>query len=157
VSSAGPWQGLLPAFFVWGSANAFLVNNGWAQLPIVSLAMGFVGAFAVISTGVLLSKTELSRPIRYCGENSIVIYLAFFLFMASTRILFLKFTPTVDPGIMSLIVTTAGVIGPVLLFWSVRNTSASFLFRRPQWARLSSPEPQWHSAPHVEIARSQAR
>ena len=43
-----------------------------------------------------------------------------------------------DLAIVSLIVTAAGVVGPVLLFWAVRKTPLSFLFRRPQWAQLSA-------------------
>jgi hypothetical protein len=29
-------------------------------------------------------------------------------------------------------------MGPVLLYWSVRNTPLSFLFRRAPWAKLSA-------------------
>ena len=41
-------------------------------------------------------------------------------------------------ALVSFIVTAVGVIGPVLLYWSVRNTPWSFLFRRPQGLRLSA-------------------
>jgi uncharacterized membrane protein YcfT len=74
---------------------------------------------------------------RYCGENSIVIYLAFFMFMAAARTLLLKAGVIGDLALVSFIVTAAGVAGPVPLFWMVRRTPLSFLFRRPQWARLS--------------------
>ena len=143
--------------FVWGAANGFAVHHGWSHLPVVSLVMGFIGAGAVISMGVLLSKTGLAVALRYCGENSIVIYLAFFLFMAGSRGLLLKLAPGLDLGVMSLAVTAAGVIGPLLLFWAVRNTKVRFLFRRPQWARLATTPRGWHSVPHADIASPQAR
>lgn len=127
---------LLAGLFVWGYANAVFVHAGWSHLPGVSLAMGAVGALAVVTMGVLLSMTSLARPIRYCGENSIVIYLAFFLFMAGSRILLLKTGIVADLGLVALMVTAAGVIGSVLLFWAVRYTPLAFLFRRPQWAKL---------------------
>jgi len=135
-----------PAIFsglvIWAFANGWLVAQGYSTLPGVSLAMGYVGAAAVMSTGVLLSKLHLARAIRYCGENSIVIYLAFFLFMAGSRAALLKSGLVTDLGIISLLVTAAGVVGSVLLFWAVRKTPFSFLFRRPQWARLSTGVPE---------------
>jgi uncharacterized membrane protein YcfT len=76
------------------------------------------------------------EPLRYCGENSIVIYLAFFLGMAASRIVLLKTGAITDIGTCSLIVTTAGVVGALLLFWLVRNTPFRFLFVRPDWARI---------------------
>ena len=41
-----------------------------------------------------------------------------------------------DLGTISLIVTAAGVIVPLVLFWTVRGTPLRFLFERPAWARL---------------------
>jgi uncharacterized membrane protein YcfT len=148
---------ILTGLFIWGSFNALLVQAGLSKLPGSSLVLGFIGAAAVVSSGVLLSKTKLAGPIRYCGENSIVIYLAFFLFMAGSRTVLLKISFVSDLGLVSLLVTAAGVIGPVLLFWMVRNTRGSFLFRRPKWARLASRDSRWHSGPHVDIPRPQAR
>jgi uncharacterized membrane protein YcfT len=141
-----------PAIFagllLWGFGNFWMVHHGYAALPGVSLALGFIGAAAVISAGVLLSKLRLAQPLRYAGENSIVIYLAFFLFMAFTRSLLLRFGVISDLGVVALCTTAAGVLGPVLLFWATRHGAFSFLFRRPRWARLASPGEQWHSAPH---------
>ena len=148
---------ILAGLFIWGSFNAMAVSTGLSKLPLLSLILGFIGAAAVVSFGVLISKTRLAEPIRYCGENSIVIYLAFFLFMAGSRAVLLKTDLVSDLALVSLLVTAAGVLGPVLLFWAVRKTQAAMLFNRPQWARLAPGGARWHSAGHVEIARSQAR
>ena len=134
---------------IWGLANGFMVGQGLAQLPGVSLPLGFIGASAVIACGVLLSKLSIARPLRYAGENSIVIYLAFFLFMAATRTILLRFNVFADLGVVSLLTTVAGVIGPVLLFWATRNTRLSLLFRRPAWAKLETRAPQWHNDGYV--------
>ncbi len=147
----------LAGLVIWGSANAMMVHSGLSTLPGLGLALGFVGAAAVVSGGVLLSKTKLAEPIRYCGENSIVIYLAFSLFMASSRAVLLKLGIISDLGLVSLVVTMAGIIGPVIMFWAVRHTRLAFLFRRPQWARLAPGRIRWHSAAHVKITRPQAR
>lgn len=137
VGSLNPLA-ILAGLVGWGIINAILVDKGWAHLPGIGLVLGFIGAGAVISTGVFLTRFKLARPIRYCGQNSIVIYLSFFMFMAATRSVLLKTGFVDDLALVSLIVTLAGVIGPVLLFWAVRRTPLSFLFVRPHWARIAA-------------------
>jgi len=88
---------------------------------------------------VLLSTRGWALPLRYAGENSIVIYLAFFLPMATTRAALLKFAPGLDLGVVALIVTAAGVVTPLILHMLVRNTPLGFLFKRPDWAKLQPP------------------
>jgi uncharacterized membrane protein YcfT len=128
--------GIMIGLAIWAVINAILVDNGAASLPGIGLILGFIGAGAVVAFGVLLARFKLASPIRYCGANSIVIYLSFFMFMAASRSVLLKTGVIEDLAIVSVIVTAVGVIGPVLLFWAVRNTPLSFLFRRPHWARV---------------------
>ena len=52
-----------------------------------------------------MARSDVFRPLRYCGQNSIVIYLAFFLPMAATRIALLKTGIITDLGTISLLVT----------------------------------------------------
>jgi hypothetical protein len=56
--------------------------------------------------------------------------------MAASRIVLIKTGIITDGGTISLIVTTAGVIGPLVMYWMVRNTPAKFLFERPDMFRL---------------------
>ncbi len=121
---------------VWAVAEGAAVFSGISELPGVSLGLGLVGAVAVVSFSALLSKSDLLAPLRYCGQNSIVIYLAFFLPMAASRTLLLKLGVISDLGTISVLVTVCGVIGPLLLFWAVRGTRLRFLFERPVWAHL---------------------
>jgi uncharacterized membrane protein YcfT len=116
----------------WGVVNGVLVFNGFADLSVVSLALGLAGAAAVVTVSVLLAKSDLATPLRYCGRNSIVIYLAFFLPMAASRVLLIKTGWISDVGTISALVTLAGVIGALLCFWAVRHTLLSFLFERPE-------------------------
>jgi uncharacterized membrane protein YcfT len=74
--------------------------------------------------------------LRYIGEHSIVIYLSFFIFMAGARTVLLKFGIIDDVGVISLLVTLAGVIGPLVLYWTTRRTPLRYLFERPSWAML---------------------
>ena len=126
----------LGGLILWALLNGWAVFNGYADLPVVSLALAALGAMAVVSGSALLAGTPAARPLRYCGANSIVIYLAFFLPMAVTRIVLLKLGIIPDIGTISAIVTVAAVIGPLIMVWIVRGTWFSFLFERPNWARL---------------------
>ncbi|ESR25505.1 acyltransferase family protein [Lutibaculum baratangense] len=127
---------------VWGVVNGTLVAQGVADMPFVGLALGTVGAIAVVTFSVLLVGTAAAEPLRYCGERSIVIYLAFFVFMAGSRVVLLKTGIIPDLGTVSLIVTAAGVVGPLVLAAIVRPTPLAFLFRRPAWTRIDRREPK---------------
>jgi uncharacterized membrane protein YcfT len=121
---------------VWAIANGVLVFAGYGDLPFVSLALGLFGAGAVVTAATLLAQSHFCSWLRYCGANSIVIYLAFFLGMAASRSVLLKTGVISDVGTISALVTTAGVIGALMLYWTVRNTPFRFLFERPAWARV---------------------
>jgi uncharacterized membrane protein YcfT len=117
---------------MWGVFNAYYVWTGLAELPIVSLTLGMVGATAVVALSALMAKVDLLAPLRYCGRNSIVIYLAFFLPMAATRALLIKSGLIDDIGTISTLVTLAGIVGALAWFWAVRGTALHFLFERPE-------------------------
>jgi uncharacterized membrane protein YcfT len=131
---------LMALLYIWSSLNSFAVISGYANAPLVGLFLGFAGAAAVITTGVLLARTGYAEWLRYLGANSIVLYLAFFLFMAVTRSVALKLMPSVNVDVLAAVTTLAGVIGPVLLFWTVRGTRLGFLFKRPAWGGLKQVE-----------------
>ena len=49
-----------------------------------------------------------------------------------------------DLGTEALVITAAGVLGPLVLFWLVRWTPARFLFERPRMFWLASkPRPRF--------------
>ncbi len=100
----------LAGLTIWGLANGILVFNGVAGLPFVSLALGLAGAAAVVAVSALLAQIRLFEPLRYCGEHSIVIYLAFFLGMAASRSVLLKYGWISDIGTISAIVTLSGTV-----------------------------------------------
>ncbi len=142
---------LMAALGVWGIVNGALVFGGWSQSPGIGLALGFIGAAAVIAMGVLLSRTRMAEPIRYLGSNSIVVYLAFFLFMAVSRSVLIRFAPELGVDVIALLVTAAGVLGPVVLHLMVRHTALKFLFVRPAIAKVESWRKGWHSGEHEQL------
>jgi uncharacterized membrane protein YcfT len=129
-AQAQPWLAL-GLLTLWGLLNSTMVHAGYAPLPLFSLALGLIGAAAVATVSSLMAMHDVFRPLRYCGRNSIVIYLAFFLPMAATRTVLLTTGWIPDVGSMSVIITAVGVIGSLALFWAVRGTWASILFERP--------------------------
>jgi uncharacterized membrane protein YcfT len=121
----------LAGLAVWAGANESLVAAGISEWPLISLVLGISGACAIITIGTLLARAHWLNVLRFCGEHSIVIYLAFFLPMATTRTLLLRSGIIPDIGAMSLIVTITGVIGALLIWQAALRLRANFLFERP--------------------------
>jgi len=115
----------------WALVNGGLVALGYGEWPVISLMLGLAGACAIITMGTLLARMHWLNFLRFCGEHSIVIYLAFFLPMATTRTLLLKTGIVPDIGMVSLIVTVAGVTGALLIWRVALWAHANFLFERP--------------------------
>jgi uncharacterized membrane protein YcfT len=121
----------LSGLAAWALVNGSVVALGLSEQPIISLMLGLAGACAIVTIGTLLARLHWLDALRFCGEHSIVIYLAFFLPMASARILLLKTGVIHDIGLISLIVTIIGVAGALLVWRVALWTRAYFLFERP--------------------------
>jgi uncharacterized membrane protein YcfT len=117
---------------LWALINGGLVWFGMSEWPLISLVLGLSGACAVVTSGTLLARMHWLNFLRFCGEHSIVIYLAFFLPMASTRTLLLKGGMIHDIGTISLIVTVVGVVGALLIWRVALAAGANVLFERPE-------------------------
>lgn len=124
------------ALAAWGVLNGALVVLGWADRPFVSLALGALGAAALVAAAALLAMRDALPPLRRCGETTLAIYLAFFLPMAVTREILLRSGVVADVGTVSLIVTMVAVVVPLIVERAVRHTRLRFLFVRPQALRL---------------------
>ncbi len=116
---------------LWAIGNGVMVFAGLAPLPGIALALGFIGAAAVVTFAALLAEGGWLKALRYAGANSIVVYLAFFLPMAVARSVLIKLGLISDVGTIALIVTAVGVGTPLVLHALVRNTPLRFLFERP--------------------------
>jgi uncharacterized membrane protein YcfT len=115
----------------WALVNGSLVGSGFSELPLISLMLGLSGACAIVTIGTLLARTHWLNFLRFCGEHSIVIYLAFFLPMAATRTLLLRTGLIHDIGTISLVVTVVGVFGALAIWRIALKAGANFLFERP--------------------------
>lgn len=132
----------------WAVINAVLVHIGAADLPVISLLLGLAGACAIITVGTLLAEKRWLDGLRFCGEHSIVIYLAFFLPMAISRSLLLKYAPFLDLGVIAIIVNIAGVVGALIIWKLAMKSGATFLFERPDafWIAPRKKTPRLQAA-----------
>jgi uncharacterized membrane protein YcfT len=133
----------LAALALWAIIDGGLVMSGFSESPLISLILGLAGACAIVTSATLLARMQWLTALRFCGEHSIVIYLAFFLPMAATRTLLLRAGPFHDVGTISLIVSIAGVVGALLLWRIALKGGAKFLFERPAafWIEPKQPRP----------------
>jgi uncharacterized membrane protein YcfT len=132
----------LAGLAVWALINTSLVVSGFSEWPLISLLLGLAGACAIITMGTLLARAHWLNFLRFCGEHSIVIYLAFFLPMAATRTLLLRTGLIHDIGMISLLVTIVGVAGALALWRIALKASAHFLFERPAAFWIAPKKPQ---------------
>ncbi|MGQ4274407.1 acyltransferase family protein [Terrihabitans sp. B22-R8] len=127
----------LPA---WAAINALSIGLGIATLPGMSLLLGILGSCAVITLAALLSRARLGTLVRFAGEHSITIYLAFFLPMAVTRTLLLKTGIIPDIGWMSVIVWLVAALSPLVLYLVIQRTGRGrFMFERPAAFHIDRP------------------
>ncbi|HXQ03255.1 MAG TPA: acyltransferase family protein [Bradyrhizobium sp.] len=126
----------------WALINGGLVEFGLSEWPLISLLLGLAGAGAIITLGTLLARAHRLNFLRYCGEHSIVIYLAFFLPMAATRTLLLRAGLIHDIGAISLVVTIVGVVGALALWRVALKVGANFLFERPAAFWIAPQKPR---------------
>ncbi len=132
----------LAGLALWALVNGSLVKFGFSEWPLISLALGLAGACAIITIGTLLARAHWLTALRFCGEHSIVIYLAFFLPMATTRTLLLRTGLIPDIGTISLIVTIAGVLGALAIWRIALAAGANFLFERPAAFWIAPKKPR---------------
>lgn len=114
-----------------------------ARASFIAFPLAAIGAAALIVVASLLCGTWPGQALRACGEQSIVIYLAFFLPMAATRALLVKsgaIGSILDVGTASLIITVCAVTAPLILRRLIGEGPLRWLFERPRWARLSEGE-----------------
>lgn len=127
----------------WIIINEALVLKGYAGMRGVSLLLGVAGAMGVITTGALLQGVRGTTWLRYIGQNSLVIYLGFYLPMLFALAVAQHVNGfRLDPGTLGFLIALFSALAPLCLFWITRGTKLSFLFSRPAWSRFHLPSPQ---------------
>ncbi|MGD1885782.1 MAG: hypothetical protein ACFB01_01370, partial [Cohaesibacteraceae bacterium] len=108
-----------------------------SQLPILSLALGGLGALAVGITASLIVKSVVGRGFAYMGARSIVISLACFLPMVFVRVLLIRFGLIPYAGLLSFLSSLVATVSPLIGYWIVQKVGfGRFFFERPRWASI---------------------
>ena len=148
---AGPWIKALAAWSkdkllgVAGLSLAFAAANlqvmAWDRVehPAFALVMGLLGIVTLVAISGLVGHAKVLAPVRYCGQNSLAIYVAFTFPMVAARILGTKTGLITDPDLLSVFVLATAVTGALMMAWTARKVGASFLFDRPAAFHLKQP------------------
>ncbi|MDP3739455.1 MAG: acyltransferase family protein [Hyphomonadaceae bacterium] len=125
----------------WAVGNFWLTQQGLHHLPLYGLLTALAGAIAVVEIAALLSKWKSARFFRYCGQNSIVIYLTFFFPMTALERLLAKTQIIPDVGWASFAILLISVLVPLGFHLAIRKTPLIALYVRPKWAKLTNNRP----------------
>ncbi|MBU2531169.1 MAG: acyltransferase family protein [Alphaproteobacteria bacterium] len=133
----------------WAVLNGVLVFTaspfaGWetaADLPVVSVVLGLMGGLAIVLLASQLEKFDIARFVRYCGRNSIVLYISFTIPMAITRVVLLKTGLITDTGIASMMVWLVALTVPLVVHLVLKRTPLRLLYERPSWISLPYRKP----------------
>ncbi len=138
----------------WAMANGLLVFSpgyevlpsetrmGLAAEPPLHLTLAITGALALCVAAALLSRLWFMDWLRWLGEHSLVVYVAFAIPMSLFRAAALKSGLLADTGLLSLAVLVVATASPVILYLLIQRTGyGRFLFERPAWARIAVDRP----------------
>lgn len=133
----------------WALLNGALVfSNDWAvlpgemqmglaALPGLRLVLAIAGSLAICTFAGVLARLPRTKWLAWLGARSIVIYLAFSLPMAISRVILLKLIPGIDVNILATLVFGIAIASPLILYGAVQVTGwGRFLFERPAWAHI---------------------
>ena len=100
--------------------------------------MGVAGAIAICEVAKLLSMTHWAGFLRYCGQNSIVIYLTFFFPMTALERTLPQLSMVLDTGFACLIILVISTVLPLLFHRAIKRTPLIALYVRPKMFRFGS-------------------
>lgn len=145
-AKARPWV-TLAVISGWAVCNFWLVEQSFHTVPGYGLMMGLAGALAVVEIAALLSKWKSARFLRYCGQNSIVIYLTFFFPMTVLERTLAAKGWIPDVGAACLVILVISAVAPLLFHLAIKRTPLIALYVRPDWAKLRARKPKLAQAP----------
>lgn len=127
----------LAVFASWITVNEISVLSGFAEENGVRLLLGFAGAAGVIILASLLTGLQAMDWLRHVGQQSIVVFLSFFVVVVVCARILHSTGAIGDAGTLTLLVTIASVLVPMVGCRLLQPTPLRFLFERPAWAKIS--------------------
>ena len=136
---------LTDGLLVYSQGHAILPSEtqmGLAAIPPLHFTLAILGAAALCVMGGLLSKLAFMEWLRWLGEHSLVVYVAFTIPMSLFRGFALSHGLITATGPLSLAVLVVSIASPVALYLIVQRIGyGRFLFERPAWARIAEDQP----------------
>ena len=131
--------GLIAAtVLAWAVGNWVAVQYELHQHFPGAFLLGVIGATAVCCISALLSRFNLLVFVKYCGRNSIVIYLTYAIPLSGSIALMKKYgLPFNDPGSATAFALSAAVGVPLIFHLVVKNSAARILYERPKWISIN--------------------
>lgn len=131
---------LILGLLVWGIANWFFAQQGWHHVAVIAPIFGLIGAAAVCALGVLMAKHKVGNAVRYIGQNSLVVYLTFYIPMKVTEKVIDRIgDPLGSVGLSTMIILVVAIASPLAFAHLIKGTPLGFLYVRPEPARLKQP------------------
>lgn len=131
---------LILGLLVWGIANWFFAEQDWHHVAVVAPIFGLIGAAAVCALGVLMAKHKVGNAIRYVGQNSLVVYLTFYIPMkVMEKVIDRLGDPLGSVGLSTMIILLVAIASPLIFAHLIKGTRLDFLYVRPEPARLKQP------------------
>ncbi|MEL6416554.1 MAG: hypothetical protein AAFQ15_16600 [Pseudomonadota bacterium] len=119
--------------------NWLFASMDMHHVPLVAPVFGLIGAFAVCALGVLMAKHNVGGIIRYVGQNSLVVYLTFYIPMKVTeKVIDRLGDPLGSVGLSTAIILFVAVMSPLIFARLIADTPLSFIYARPQRFKLSN-------------------
>ncbi len=116
--------------------NILAMKAGVQVFPAFALPLGLIGMVAIISMCAVLSDTPVGELLRFCGQRSLYIYVAFFLPMGVSRMVLIKSGLIANSDLISVAVLISTVCSTLVMYYSARRLGLSFLYERPALFRL---------------------
>lgn len=104
---------------------------GSCETPAFALCLGFFGTVVIVAASSVVGVHWLAAPVRYCGRNSLYIYIAFSFPMVAACILGTKLGLFENIDLFAIFVTISAVFGALTMAWLAHKTPMALLFVRP--------------------------
>ena len=123
---------------VWLAVHTAFVALGIADLPLVSLILGFAGILALVAAGVALASLPAAAPVGRLGRMSLQVYLGFFIPMQVLQAVLAATGIIPEPGTAALVVSAVSLAVSVVMYRTAKGTPLRVLYVRPRMFRLKT-------------------
>jgi len=152
---------LVNAAAVWPAAFGLPAIPLWL-VSVQSLLLGITGALALVVVAAHLARGPVGQALAYAGTRSLAIYVSFTIPMAAVRIVLVKSGLIADVGLVSLLVTCAALLAPLVFEAVARRLGLSLLFDLPVLSGKSeksqkSPQPSFVQAAQGNVSLTKGR